>query len=49
MNIGGIRHASDIKADDMTPQSQRMLHPQTGNSFFPSCTLVDFIRLEKKR
>ena len=30
MNIGGIRHASDIKADDMTSQSQGMLHPQTG-------------------
>ena len=34
MNIGGIRHASDIKADDMTPQSQGMLHPQTGMCFF---------------
>ena len=34
MNIGGIRHASDIKADDMTPQSQGMLHPQTGMLFF---------------
>ena len=31
MNIGGIRHASDIKADDMTSKSQGMLHPQTGN------------------
>ena len=40
MNIGGIRHASDIKADDMTPQSQGMLHPQTG-----SCLLfVEFLR-----
>ena len=35
MNIGGIRHASDIKADDMTPQSQGMLHPQTGNTLWP--------------
>ena len=35
MNIGGIRHASDIKADDMTPQSQGMLHPQTGNTSWP--------------
>ena len=34
MNIGGIRHASDIKADDMTLQSQGMLHPQTGMLFF---------------
>ena len=34
MNIGGIRHASDIKADDMTPQSQGMLHPQTGMCIF---------------
>lgn len=30
MNIGGIRHVSDIKADDLTLQSQGMLHPQTG-------------------
>ena len=30
MNIGGIRHVSDIKADDITPQSQGMLHFQTG-------------------
>ena len=36
MNIGGIRHASDIKADDMTPQSQGMLHPQTGNTLWPA-------------
>ena len=34
MNIGGIRHASDIKADDMTSQSQGMLHPQTGKLLF---------------
>ena len=33
MNIGNIRHASDIKADDMTLQSQGMLHPQTGMFF----------------
>ena len=37
MNIGGIRHASDIKADDMTPQSQGMLHPQTGDLCFLNC------------
>ena len=36
MNIGGIRHASDIKADDMTSQSQGMLHPQTGNTLWPA-------------
>ena len=30
MNIGGIRYVSDIKADDIAPESQGMLHFQTG-------------------
>ena len=48
MNIGGIRHASDIKADDMTSQSQGMLHPQTGNALWPAYLLKrDLISLCK--
>ena len=31
MSMGGTRHAYD---EDMSPQSQGMLHPQTGNSQF---------------
>ena len=31
MSMGGTRHAYD---EDMSPQSQGMLHPQTGNSLF---------------
>ena len=42
MNIGGIRHASDIKADGMTSQSQGMLHPQTGMLFFVIMLLYDY-------
>jgi len=30
MNIGSIRHASDIKTENITPQSQGILTEQTG-------------------
>ena len=43
MSIGGIRHASDIKADDITPQSQGMLHPQTGMLFFVHWIIAIFL------
>lgn len=30
MSMGAIRHATDIKTEDITRQSQGMLHAQTG-------------------